>query len=87
MGASGGGWGEWGWVSENFLNKVSEISWNFLRNIPEISRNRGCFRGVQSDTYCAMTKKNKILMHGLHQNDPTIILVPDSPLEYLSKKM
>ena len=68
--------GEWGWVSGNFL----QILRKFLGNLPEISRNRGGVRGLQSDI---AQRQNKILMYGLHQNDPTVM--PESPVEYLRK--
>ena len=69
-----------------YLAKFPEISWKFLRNLPEISRNRGCVRGVQIDDIAQRQYKILILslVHGLHQNDPTIMM-SDSPVEYLRK--
>ena len=77
-------------VSEDGCQKISwkglEISWKFLRHLPEISRNRGCVRGVQIDDIAQRQYKILILslVHGLHQNDPTIMM-SDSPVEYLRK--
>ena len=41
----GGMSGELGWVSGNFLQSFRK----FLRDFPEIPRNRGCVRDLQSD--------------------------------------
>ena len=64
------------WVGADGEGVFLGIFWKLPGNFPESWGSLG----LQSDTLCIAQRQNKILIHGLHQNDPAIM--PDSSVEY-----
>ena len=64
-----------------FLVLLSTVVHKVSVNFTEISRNRGSVRCLQCDF---VQRQNNMLIHGIHQNDPTIMSDSPRPVTLLS---